>query len=120
MTRRTTARRAFDVAFVTAMTAMLHRLGARPNPLGWYAVRMHTMAGELELSVHDGWLAARFVDLDRAKALLNPRGQLGDGRLNPFSGKWNFHFGPEDRVEDAVALVEAELCAVTAVVLPPS
>lgn len=115
MTRRTAARRAFDVAFVEATTAMLHRLGARPNPSGWYALRLDTLAGELEFTVHDGWLAARFTDLDRAKALLNPRGY----RLNQFSGKWNFHFGPEDRVEDAVALVEAELRTVITVA-PPS
>jgi len=47
--------------------------------------------------VYEGWLAARFADLDLANALLNPRGKLGGGRLNPFSGKWNFHFGRTGR-----------------------
>lgn len=119
MTRRSGARSAFDVAFCEAMTEMLHRLGARPNSSGWYALLLDTIAGELEINVYDGWLATRFADVDRANALLNPRGHLGDGRLNPFSGKYNFHFGPEDGVEDAVALVEAELRAVVGA-RPPS
>jgi hypothetical protein len=120
VTRPTAVRSEFDVAFVEVMTAMLHRMGARPNPASWYALRLHTLAGELELSVYDGWLATRFIDPDRANALLNPRGQLGGCRLNPYSGKWNFHFGPEDRVEDGVALVEAELRTITNVAQPSS
>lgn len=120
MTRRTVARRGFDAAFVEAMTAMLHRMGAGPNHSGWYALRLRTLAGDLEISVLDGWVATRFADPDLARALLNPSGQFGGCRLNPYSGKWNFHFGAEDRVEDAAALVEAELRNVTIGVLPPS
>jgi len=112
VTRRTAARSAFNTAFVDAMTAMLHRMGARPNPSGWYALCLRTLAGDLEISVLDGWVAARFAEPELAKALLMLRGELGSCRLNPYSGKWNFHFGPEDRVEDAVDLVEAELRAV--------
>lgn len=119
MTRRTTARRAFDVAFVEAMTVMLRRMGALPHDGGMYALRMDTRLGELQLSVYDGWLATHFTDPERAEAEINPCGLLGT-RLNPHSGKWNFHFGPEDRVEDAVALVEAALCTITVVLLPPS
>ena len=82
--------------FVEAMTAMLHRLGAKPNSPGWYALRLRTVVGDLDISVFDDWVATRFADPEAAKALLNPRGELGSCRLNPFSGKWNFHFGPGD------------------------
>lgn len=120
MNRRTVARSAFHTSFVEAMNAMLQRMGARPNRSGWYVLRLDTIVGELQLNVYDGWLATRFTDLDRANALLNPHGQPGGCRLNPFTGKYNFHFGPGDRVEDAVALVEAELRTLTTGVLPPS
>lgn len=112
MTPQDATRNALNAAFVEAMTAMLHRVGATPNPTGWYALRLHTLAGRLEISVLDGWVAARFIEPDRAKALLSTDGDLGSSRLNPFSGKWNFHFGRWDRIEDAVELVEAELRAV--------
>lgn len=112
MTRRAAARRAFDAAFIRAADEMLRRLGAEPTPHGWPGLRLQTRAGELLLHVYGGWLATRFDDVPRAVALLNPRLDWAE-RLNPLSGKWNFHFGPEDRVEDAVALVEAELRTIT-------
>jgi hypothetical protein len=54
-------------------------------------LELTTHAGTLSVIPYDGWIACRFHDVKAAVALLgyNP----ACGRLNPFSGKWNFHFG---------------------------
>lgn len=40
-----------------------------------------------------GWLHARFADVEKAKTVL-PSGPVS--RLNPYSGKYNFHFTGDD------------------------
>jgi hypothetical protein len=94
--------------FKAACTTMLHELGA-VNTGGWYPLQIETVAGALDLAPQDGWLACRFVDVERAKSLL---GCTWGGRLNPVSGKWNWH--PEhldaaavDAIRDGIAAILA-------------
>ena len=77
MTRR------FD--FESACLAMLQSLGATQGN-ACYPWQLHTVAGVLRLRVMEDWLACRFDDVERAKSVVGP------GRLNPYSGKWNWHF----------------------------
>lgn len=51
-----------------------------------------TAAGELSVTYDRGWgtIFDRFEDVEAAKKLL---GTGPYNRLNPYSGKWNFHFG---------------------------
>ena len=72
---------------------------------GPQAMYIETLAGRLQITCYGDWLACRFDDVDRAKALL-PHGP-GE-RLNSHSGKWNFHFG-RITAEEALAAFRAEL-----------
>lgn len=92
----TSKRSAFD--FKSEVETMLRELGAVDGDR-WYILRLETAAGPLDLCPQDNWLACRFVDVDRGKLLLRK-----DPRLNPFSGKWNFH--PD--VADAEAVAEIQ------------
>lgn len=88
-------------AFAKALRTELVKMGAVPGLEPWCAsldtLQIETKAGTLFAKTypHDSqpgaWVAARFADVERAKALLG-----GDGRLNPYSGKWNFDFFHED------------------------
>ena len=81
MSMRTKTQR-FD--FQTACTAMLKELGAVEDPAG-YGLLLNTIAGGLQCTPYDNWLATRFNDVHQAKA------KVYSGSLNPFSGKWNWH-----------------------------
>lgn len=77
--------------FRTAVTAELHRLGAREG--GTYGWQLDTTAGLLDIKPHDDWVACRFDDVELARA------KVSSGYLNRYSGKWNWHFvapTPED------------------------
>lgn len=85
--------------FKSACEAMLRRLGAVESA-GLYPLRIETAAGPLDLWPQDNWLACRFVDVERAKALL---GDGWHGKLNPISGKWNHHPAqPDAAAVDAI------------------
>lgn len=71
--------------FTQACTDLLQSLGAQPTEHS-YPWILPTVAGVLRLHPYDNWLAGRFDDVEAAKA------QVGHGQLNPFSGKWNWHF----------------------------
>jgi hypothetical protein len=92
------------------LTRYLATLGAQADatsdhPTNGQAVYVETRAGRLRVTCYGDWLACRFDDVDRAKALL-PHGP-GE-RLNSYSGKWNFHFG-RITAEEALAAFRAEL-----------
>jgi len=72
-------------SFKTVMERAIARLGGKPNQ--WGEVEVPTRAGALSVTVLDNWVATRFLDVDAARTL-----GLGD-RLNPYSGKWNWHPG---------------------------
>ena len=73
--------------FKTVVTNYIVGLGARPGR--FYQFEMDTPAGLLYLSVYEDWLATRFDDVKRGTAFTQTCGQSS----NPYSGKWNFHFG---------------------------
>lgn len=81
--------------FPREVTRLLLELGAQPEHApeldhGGIASHrghvLHTRAGALWCKPYDNWLACRFGDVERARAT------VGHGYLNPFSGKWNWHF----------------------------
>ncbi len=77
--------------FQTACEAMLRRLGATEGR--WRELSLPTVAGPLECSVYEDWLACAFDDVKAARA------KVGHGSLNPFSGKWNWMYdkpGPDE------------------------
>ena len=73
--------------FKSAVTEFIVGLGARPGR--FYEYELDTPAGLLHLTVHDDWLATRFDDVARGTAFTKTCGCSS----NPYSGKWNFHFG---------------------------
>jgi hypothetical protein len=64
--------------------------------------RIQTVAGPLEVTLYEGsdagpWLACCFADVGQAREHLGIRAGDCSTRLNPWSGKWNWHwheFGP--------------------------
>jgi hypothetical protein len=72
----------------------LDALGATARDRAWepgLQRTLETAIGKLDIHVIDGdWIACRFDDVEKAKEHFGVRG-LGCGRLNPYSGKWNWH-----------------------------
>ena len=68
----------------------LAKMGATPNEHGWYPIT--TKLGVLLVRPIDDWVACQFRDgaLDAAKKHFGITG-IQQGRLNPYSGKWNWH-----------------------------
>ena len=56
----------------------------------FYAFEIETKAGTLFVSPYEDWIACRFENVEEAKRLLG-----NSARLNPYSGKWNFHYSDE-------------------------
>ena len=63
----------------------LEALGAIGSRDCGYDYAVATVAGNLYVTVYDDWIACRFEEPERAKA-------ISDTRLNPYSGKWNHHY----------------------------
>lgn len=76
--------------FQAAAVKHLEARGAEPEEdyAGAKAYSLETPAGTLRVTIFEGWLACRFLDVGKAKEVL----LVGDDRLNPYSGKWNWHF----------------------------
>ena len=83
-TRITKAEQANRQWFKAEMGRRLADLGATRNQ-GGYEYAVATVAGNLYVTVYDDWIACRFEEPERAKA-------ISDTRLNPYSGKWNHHY----------------------------
>jgi hypothetical protein len=75
--------------FKAEVTRRLLALGANRNQGGLYDYTVATVAGILHVTVYDNWIACRFEEPERAKA-------ISDTRLNPHSGKWNHHYDDAD------------------------
>lgn len=72
--------------------ATLARLGAvLVDPERWYPYSLQTHAGELRISIDGDSLMCRFEDVPKAKEELYSSLYGLDDRLNPYSGKWNWH-----------------------------
>lgn len=93
-------------------------MGATEVPADLSQFQLDTNIGILSIRIRDGWIACRFEDVEKAKGA-----NLGD-RLNPFSGKWNWHEGPDglsmfehqlyflmDKPEEYASLCVKKLCA---------
>ena len=81
--------------------------------------RLETVVGPLHLlpdktdakhGIMMGTVFGRFLDVERACDLMNPRREC-PGRINPYSGKWNFHFSSDQNVDFALEVVFDELSA---------
>jgi hypothetical protein len=97
-----------------AVNAMLVSIGATPKEEsfgGIHAYRLQTRAGLLRIYAHDGAIFTRFQDVDSACEWLNPA-KHGRSRLNPYSGKWNFHFDPSTTPEQAINEFRREFAAI--------
>jgi hypothetical protein len=85
--------------------------GAVPTPDGFYEYQLETSVGLLRLSFSEGdFLASvfsRFEEPERATAL------IGRHRMNPFSGKWNWHWSRDDDPELALLSFKADLDRLT-------
>ena len=58
----------------------------------WAWCHIPTKLGILSIHVFDDWIACRFVgDLEPAKKHWGIK-TINQGRLNPYSGKWNWHW----------------------------
>lgn len=79
-------RHKFD--FKAVVAANLQRIGARPAQC--YDWELDTVAGILRVTPYENWIACRFDDVGTAKQLVH------FGVLNPWSGKWNWHFEEPD------------------------
>ena len=66
----------------------LLRLGFKPTPDGDREFSLDTPLGPLGATPYDDWIACQFKDVAKAKQHL-PHGYAD--RLNPHSGKWNWH-----------------------------
>jgi len=55
------------------------------------AYEIHTLGGRLRILLMDDWLACRFDDVEKAAKLFGIT-TIQQGRLNPYSGKWNWHW----------------------------
>jgi hypothetical protein len=99
--------------FEKRLRELLVGRGAQENRLflwSMYPLVLETTVGPLLVHGHGNWVAMRFVDLERAKALL-PHGRMDP--LNPYSGKYNTPiFTDAWSVEDRIREVERMLDAV--------
>lgn len=78
--------------FKAKCTQMLKKLGATPNAQDYLVI--DSIAGPLLCKPQEDWLHCKFENVAEAKKL------IPHGTLNPFSGKWNWHFFKPD--QDAV------------------
>lgn len=78
--------------FQAACAQMLKKLGATPNAQDYLVI--NSIAGPLLCKPQEDWLHCKFENVAEAKKLIH------HGTLNPFSGKWNWHFFKPD--QDAV------------------
>ena len=79
-------RKKFD--FQAAVAASLRHLGARSAQR--YDWELDTVVGTLRVTPYDNWIACCFDDVEAAKQ------RVRFGTLNPWSGKWNWHFERPD------------------------
>jgi hypothetical protein len=108
-TRQMTKRAQWKLAKLVREFVLVHGgIEIETNPLGGLGGRMAlpTICGTLHVTPYGSWIACRFYDTDAAVAHFGY--QPGYGRLNPHSGKWNFHFSAIPAA-DALAEFEAEV-----------
>jgi len=78
------------VALGNLLSNYLQEKGAIDDPTRFYQHKVCTPVGTLRVSYSEstGAILCRFDDVDQAKASK----ACGATRMNPYSGKWNFHW----------------------------
>lgn len=76
------------LAGLTALQERLHLVKVETHHCPQFAV--NTVAGILFITPMDDWLACRFEDVTLATKHLRTHDE--GGHLNPYSGKWNWHW----------------------------
>jgi hypothetical protein len=92
-------RKGKPATFKVDTEAYLTSIGARPWPNGLYAYVLDTIIGALWITPYDDWIACRWKDVEKARAVVD---------CNPCSGKWNFH-GHLTTAAATLAYFQAEL-----------
>ncbi len=72
--------------FKEVVTNYIVSRGAKPGR--FYTHELETPAGLLHISVYGSWIATRFDDVAKGRAITSA---IGSG-CNPYTGKWNFHY----------------------------
>jgi hypothetical protein len=89
-----------------SLDAWAAEVGARIVPAagsGASAYGIDTRAGYLFIFPYYTWIACRFESVERAREHFGVT-HIGVDRLNPYSGKWNFH--ADWNKESVAAMVE--------------
>ena len=83
-----------EAAFNTTVTARCIEMGGTPDPRPTHRpeILFETPCGKLTVTPMDTWVSARFDEPAWAEATLGKN----TGRLNGYSGKWNFHASDPD------------------------
>ena len=110
------ARRQFALAkqrkLLNEMKEIAIGKGAEPTQNGLYQFQLQTCVGLLRLSMSEGHsLASVFCRFDEPERAVEV---IGRHQMNPYSGKWNHHWGKEDDPEIALRLFKADLERLTA------
>lgn len=100
--RTHTRKRAINIK--AAVDAWLIAHGATPSA-SIRMFRIDTILGPLYITAYDDWIACCFDNVQAAKTHYGVT-TLGS-RLNPYSGKWNWHyFGTDDWSDFTAAMAE--------------
>jgi hypothetical protein len=102
MSRRQKSKHALkqEARFKAVVTAYLASLGARPGR--FYDHQLTTPAGLMHVSIYGNWIACRYEDVAQGRAFTKSCGRA----CNPYSGKWNFHYGPAESFHPDQALAD--------------
>lgn len=92
--------------FILRVEAHLQKLGATEG--GLYKWTVQTRLGPLHVSPHGDRIMMRFGDIDRAKVELGDR-PYNCNHFNPYSGKWNMHWGADSAASLKILSFESQL-----------
>lgn len=108
-TRQMTKRAQWKLVTLVREFVVTHGgMEVEPSEIAGRGSRMalQTICGTLHITPYGNWIACRFNDVEAAVARFGYHPSYG--RLNPCSGKWNFHFAAVPAA-DALAEFEAEV-----------
>lgn len=81
------------------LAPMLVKIGAVKHSDSRPEYKINTILGELFIHIQDDWVHCCFENVDAAKRHFGVTGISANRRLNPYSGKWNWHHW-DVRVDD--------------------
>lgn len=110
MRRKTKEQQRLETKFMVAVEAFFREIGAKDNEGEWkgmYPLRLETEAGGLVIHVYETWVAMRFEDVEWAKNFV-PHQFKDPWGMNPYSGKYNIHFGNDGVTDLDICLAQIE------------